>query len=160
MELLIVRHATAEVQTASQQDSERTLTEDGRGQAERAGVKLVERNLVPELILASPYVRAQETAQIISKVCSGVEVITAPWAASGMKSEDALQQLRDYKEFASVAIVGHEPDLSSLVCHLMGARSWAVEVNPATAALVGLNASLTAGALRALMQTPISYARS
>ena len=160
MELLIIRHATAESKSASGADQDRELTTDGRGQAERAGVKLVERNLVPDLILASPYVRAQQTAQIISEVCSGVEVITAPWAASGMGTEGALEQLRDYKEFASVAIVGHEPDLSSLVCHLMGARSWAVEVNPATAALVGLNASLTAGALRALMQTPVSYARS
>ncbi len=73
MRLLVVRHAIAEDREAfarsHKDDSTRPLTPDGRRKMERAALGLKE--LVPELdvLAASPYKRAIETAEIIANGC-------------------------------------------------------------------------------------------
>lgn len=137
MELYLLRHAKAERSGAS--DEARVLTPEGREAAEQVGVFCKARGIQPELVLASPLVRAQETAALVAAAWGG-EVITAPFAASGMSPSVALHHLQEYRRFHSLMLVGHEPDLSQLVAALTGLRSsHALEVQTAT--LIGLRLS-------------------
>ena len=109
MLLYLLRHANAD--TIAESDDARTLTEKGRAQAKKVAHFCAERELRPEVILASPLPRAQQTAAPIGEKF-GVEVIVTPWLASGMMPEGATDALRDYLRFKSVMLVGHEPDFS------------------------------------------------
>lgn len=137
MELFLLRHAKAERFTVS--DEARTLTAEGREAAKRVGKFCKAQGVRPELILASPLTRAQETAQLVAAAWEG-EVVTAEFAASGMSPSVALNHLQEYRRFRSVMLVGHEPDLSQLIAVLLGLRSsHAVEVGTAT--LIGIRLS-------------------
>ncbi len=117
MLLYLLRHANAD--TVAESDDARTLTEKGHAQAEKVARFCAERELRPEFILSSPLPRAQETAAPIGEKF-GVKVIVTPWLASGMRPEAATDALREYTRFESVLLVGHEPDFSMLIAHLLG----------------------------------------
>ena len=65
--LVIVRHGTAVM--GLDNDAARTLTEEGRAQADLAGQWLTQCVLGVEasIVMSSPYLRAQETAEAISR---------------------------------------------------------------------------------------------
>ncbi|MFN2564134.1 MAG: phosphohistidine phosphatase SixA [Gemmatimonadaceae bacterium] len=125
MQLLVIRHAIAEDREAfapsGRDDSERPLTAEGREKMEQAVDGL--RRLVPriDLLAASPYTRAMQTAQIVA-AAYGV-------SAANIKGIDALVPEAPLQRFVSwverraatkvVAIVGHEPHLGQLVTWLM-----------------------------------------
>ena len=71
------------------------------------------------LILTSPLRRAQETAKPMAAALR-TELMVAPWLASGMHPQAALEELRAYRSQNSVMLVGHEPDFSQLAAHLLG----------------------------------------
>jgi len=118
MLLYILRGAEAELKITS--DHERRLTLHGHEQAKIMGQFCLERKIFPEMILTSPVIRAKQTAEEFSNVLKKGELIEVPWMACGMNPENALQELRGYKNFQSVMIVGHEPDLSGLIAMLLG----------------------------------------
>jgi phosphohistidine phosphatase len=120
MRLLIIRHATAVPRgTPDMPDDERPLTKRGerrfRGAAEGLA-RLVKR---PDTLLASPLPRARRTAEIAAKAWGKVEVEEEPALAGGSYDEIATA-LGRFPADATVAIVGHEPDLSSLLGRLVG----------------------------------------
>lgn len=121
MILYILRHAEAEAKIVS--DHERRLTAHGYEQAKRVGRFCSERKIFPEIILTSPVVRAKQTAAEFFGVVKKGELIEVPWMACGMDSEVALKELHAYKNFQSVMIVGHEPDLSCLIATLLGLKN-------------------------------------
>ena len=61
MKLWVLRHGQAEARAAT--DAQRPLTETGRQEALRMGEHLQGETL--EVILASPYLRAQQTAELV-----------------------------------------------------------------------------------------------
>src|SRR5207244_3974272 len=93
MRLLVVRHAIAEDREAfarsHKDDSERPLTPEGRRKMERAAHGLKE--LVPELdvLAASPYKRAVETAEIIGGAYGALNVERVPELAPGSSAQTA-----------------------------------------------------------------------
>src|SRR5438270_12319073 len=94
MRLLVVRHAIAEDREAfarsHKDDAARPLTPDGRRKMERAALGLKE--LVPELELlaASPYKRAIETAEIIAHAHGAPRVQRVPEPPPGAGSARVL----------------------------------------------------------------------
>ena len=64
MKLWILRHGEAEPHARS--DAQRNLTEHGREQVRQAAAHLIGQSI--DTILVSPYVRAQQTAEIVRKV--------------------------------------------------------------------------------------------
>ena len=71
-------------------------------------------------MLSSPLVRARQTAEhFLSEQPIGSPEIAA-FLASGMGPETAVSELKAYAKFESVMIVGHEPDFSVLLAHLIG----------------------------------------
>lgn len=130
MELLIIRHAKAEPHALS--DAERALTEVGREQAKKVGEFLSQSNLVPDLTLASPLVRARQTADILCEVSGAPSPSIEPWLACGMRPAMAIGELVGYRDFSRVAIVGHNPDFEYLAEWLLGGQCGGIHVRKAS----------------------------
>jgi phosphohistidine phosphatase len=97
-------------------DAERTLTEKGERQARAAGAALKEMGVSIDACLASPKVRAYETARIACEAL-GVDVQLEPKLAGGpIQAEELAAGLGD------VLLVGHDPDFSMAVHALTGAQ--------------------------------------
>jgi phosphohistidine phosphatase len=119
MILYFMRHAEAEDAGAGQSDANRRLTEKGIERTERSAAGLVALRVVPDLILASPLVRALQTAEIVGRVLE-VEVREAPALARSASLEDIYDLCEEHGAPASLMLVGHEPDFSHLVGELTG----------------------------------------
>lgn len=130
MELLLIRHAKAEPYAIN--DSARALTHKGREQAGKVGGFLRAHQLVPDVTLASPLVRARETAEIFCAAAGIDTPLIEPWLACGMRPASAMNELSAYKDFQRVAIVGHEPDFSYLAEWLLGVQAGAIHVRKAS----------------------------
>lgn len=118
MIVYFLRHADAEPDAA--RDFDRKLTPKGLEQAEKAGKFLVRFGLIPSLILASPVVRARQTAKIVSQRLGDADLVEERWLACGMSPESCLRELSAYVQNESVMLVGHEPDFSETIAALVG----------------------------------------
>ena len=122
MRLFLLRHAEAEDDAVS--DAARRLTPRGLEQARIAGRFCARVGITPELVLFSPFVRAEQTARAFAEAWppDARTLQAAPFAASGMHPEAGMRELRAFERFASVMLVGHQPDLGSLAASLLGMR--------------------------------------
>lgn len=118
MIVYFLRHADAEPDAT--RDFDRKLTPKGLEQAEKVGKFLVRYGLIPSVILASPVVRARQTAKIVAQRLGDAELVEAPWLACGMVPESCLRELAAFEQLESVMLVGHEPDFSETIAALIG----------------------------------------
>ena len=112
--LWLLRHGDAE---AGSPDAERRLTRKGRDQSKTAGRALAAIGVKLDACLASPKVRAAETARLACDAL-GVEPELEPKLAGGPFDAEALAAGLGH----DVLLVGHDPDFSSAVRALTGAR--------------------------------------
>jgi phosphohistidine phosphatase len=121
MDLYVVRHAIAFERDAKRwpNDADRPLTAAGEARFRRAAKGL--HRLVPtvEVVLASPFVRAWRTAEILSEEAGW----PAPVRCEALEAErpvpETIRDVRDHADRASAAVVGHEPNLSGLASALL-----------------------------------------
>ncbi|MEO0424000.1 MAG: histidine phosphatase family protein [Pseudomonadota bacterium] len=119
--LLIVRHAQAAREPpGGGPDKARPLSDHGEHEARLAGGRLQARGIVPDLILASPAVRAASTARIIAeRLRYDPDTIQLELAIYNASRTTLLELLSDTDDAISVvAIVGHNPGLSELASSL------------------------------------------
>jgi phosphohistidine phosphatase len=118
MDLILWRHADA---GDGVPDLARELTPIGVKQAARMAAWLLQRLPRDALIIASPAVRAQQTASALGK-----EFLTEKRLAPGASVEALLKAAGSGK---TVVLVGHQPDLGRAAAHLVaGSRSeWTIE---------------------------------
>lgn len=138
MELVLLRHGKAESDHPDG-DDRRSLTQAGRKQALNAARLLVASGRRPSIVLTSPLVRARETAEVFCKEAGMPGPLIQGWLACGMMPETALRELAGFNEFASVMIVGHEPDFSILAASILDAGIGSIEVRKGS--LVGFDVS-------------------
>lgn len=119
MELLVLRHATAEVRAPGTPDADRRLTPRGRKRFRLAARGLARLLEAPDVILTSPLPRARETAEITARAWKGPEPVEAPPLAGGAV-DDVLGLLDGLRTRGRVALVGHEPQVSEIVARLLG----------------------------------------
>lgn len=112
--IYLLRHGDAE--DGNGDDAGRQLTPKGARQASAAGRALTTRGAEIDACLTSPKLRAVETARLACELL-GIEPELADELRGG--SFDALALT---SERGNVLLVGHEPDLSSEVARLTGAR--------------------------------------
>ena len=112
--IYLLRHGEAEA--AASDDAGRRLTEKGERQALDAGKALRALGVEIDACLASPKVRALETARIACEAL-GIEVEVTEALRGG--PFDALDLAAGRGE---VLLVGHEPDFSAEVGRLTGAN--------------------------------------
>ncbi|MEI6655254.1 MAG: phosphohistidine phosphatase SixA [Verrucomicrobiota bacterium] len=137
MELILLRHGKAE-DHHPQGDSARALVEKGRHQARRAGRVLQAAGLTPEIVLTSPLVRALQTAEEFCQAAGLPGPVVQGWLACGCAPETALAELAAFPDFARVAIVGHEPDLSRIIQWCIGAYGAAIHMKKGALACLRL----------------------
>ncbi len=112
MRLFLVRHAHSD---PGQPDELRPLSTRGREQARELGERLAPAE--PELVLASPLLRARETAAAIAKAAD-IEVRVDERLAPGATAEDVLAAIEGAG--GTVVTVGHQPDCSEIALALAG----------------------------------------
>lgn len=152
MELLVIRHARAEDHSVSGTDFDRELVAKGFDQAKRLGAFLKRLDRRPDVVLTSPLVRAKQTAETFCEAAGMPGPVVQGWLASGMDPETAIRELVAFSDFERVAIVGHEPDLSSLIEWLLGCSGSSVEVKKAS--ITGLQVYPPAWHARLLFHIP------
>ncbi len=117
----LLRHGDAE---DGSPDEERRLTAKGERQARAAGAALAALGVELDGCLASPKVRAADTARL---TCEALADAADTADAREVELEEALRGGRfDARDLAAargeVLLVGHDPDFSDAVTELTGAR--------------------------------------
>lgn len=146
MELILIRHGKA-ADNHPDGDFHRQLTEKGHIQSVNVADVLSAFGKLPDLVLTGPLVRARQTADAICRRAELGEPLVVPWLACGMLPQDALDELSGYRAFKRIAIVGHEPDFSTLVEWLLGAAGGTVEFKKAAVAGLQIEAPARLGRL-------------
>jgi phosphohistidine phosphatase len=112
--IYLLRHGDAEAGDGD--DSARQLTSKGERQAAAAGAALATLGASIEACLTSPKVRAAETARLACESL-GLEPEVAPELRGGPFDSLALTA-----GHGDALLIGHEPDFSTEVARLTGAR--------------------------------------
>ena len=117
MHLYLLRHAEA---IDSSPDNLRPLTTKGRDDTARLGKLLKTQGVqLPKRVWVSPYLRAQETAQILLKAAhSDADLETRDDITPEDSVETLLPDLNAIEE--DLLLVGHNPHLSILASQLLG----------------------------------------
>ena len=128
MLLYIVRHAWAKERDALQfpDDALRPLTKDGRTRFGKLAEKLAERGVSPEIIATSPFVRCRRTAEILAEHVAGRPHVVDLQALTPDSDLEALIAWTRQQGKATVAWVGHAPDVSDLTARLSGGDGTAI----------------------------------
>jgi phosphohistidine phosphatase len=123
-QLWLLRHAEAEPH-GTRTDAQRRLTTRGEGQARAAGLALARLGADFDSVLFSPKVRAKQTAELAGTGWSKDQrerlEVHVP-LAGGFDASQALARLADVPADGRLLLVGHEPDLSSVIGALTGGR--------------------------------------
>lgn len=117
MKLWILRHGEAEAHART--DAERNLTERGRAEVLRSAAHLIGQPL--GAIIASPYVRAQQTARLVREALDFVpDIRTVPWLTPEGSPEQVLAHLVAED---NVLLVSHQPLVGNLISFLQHGHS-------------------------------------
>jgi len=121
MDIYLVRHAIAAQRDPVRwaDDSTRPLTAKGAARFRSAARGLALNVPEVQVVLASPYKRAWDTAEILHNEVAWPAPEACPALEASRPSKEALEVLRAYKDRSPVALVGHEPYLSRLASLLL-----------------------------------------
>ena len=122
MNLYIVRHAIAVERGTPgyEDDGQRPLTDEGRKKMKKITKGLHRLGIELDAILTSPYVRARDTAKILAERFDMTDRIFFSENLIPPGSFEALVfEIHEKYDLGNVALVGHEPMLSSLISWLM-----------------------------------------
>ena len=143
MRLILVRHAEAVNvgQNGVRTDFDRHLTAHGHATAQALADRLVAMGLRADAVVASPLVRARQTAEPLLKLVDGMaELILcdelAPDVGKSKKVAKALNEIG----VQTVVAVSHLPDVSAFANWLVGGGG--LQFDKGTAALIETNGPL------------------
>lgn len=124
MDLILWRHAEAEVLQPGQDDLQRALTPKGERQARRMAAWLNHRLPATTRVLVSPARRCRQTAEAL-----GRELRIVPTLAPEAPIEALIEAARWPRASEPVLICGHQPTLGRLAARLLADvdQDWAVK---------------------------------
>ena len=148
MHLLVVRHGIAEDREAwaPRDDALRPLTEDGKKKMKEATKGL--HALIPRLdaLATSPLTRAVQTAAILARTYEKAQPVTVDALSPGEHPPAFATWLRTQTAHKTVAVVGHEPGLGTIVSWLTaGIERSFLELGKGGACLLDLGERIDAG---------------
>ncbi len=125
MRLYFLRHGIAEDARPGQADVERELTPEGVEEMRKIARALKRLGVEPDMIMTSPAVRAAATAFIAAEGLFGDSAARRlaedPGLSPGCRLGDLEEILHTgHPKCASLMLVGHEPDFSTLIGQLTG----------------------------------------
>lgn len=160
MQLILVRHARAfeRDEAAWPTDARRPLTAEGRDEFARLAKRLGRLRKRVDLLESSGFVRAWQTAQVLSEQTGWV----APSRLERLEAHDSTETLEGsvaqmdallrtivaMQRLSAVVWVGHEPTLSQLASNLLGGSSDAVAINFKKGAAMALTIDVIDGRAR------------
>jgi phosphohistidine phosphatase len=119
--LFLLRHAKSSWKNESLPDFERPLNRRGKHAAERIGRYLKHEEIVPEIVLSSPALRARETIERVAKAAKWTPEILFDqriYEAGGLRLLDVVSQIENERKTA--LLVGHNPGIEELLMLLTG----------------------------------------
>lgn len=124
LELYLIRHGVAaERGDEYPDDSKRPLTHEGIARLRREARALNALGVELNHIIASPLVRTKQTAEVLAQhMTSKPSVSTSDALAPAGTPAAVLHELARHMRKASVALVGHEPNIGELAARLIGSR--------------------------------------
>ena len=124
MKLYLVRHAAAIERGTAISEERRYLTSEGRAFFRRTAKTMLKRGMDPSLILASPLLRAVQTAEILAETLEFVgPVLVRDELAPGFDVVSLSKLLAEYRGAGELVLVGHEPDFSTIAASLLSCRA-------------------------------------
>ncbi|MDJ1175809.1 phosphohistidine phosphatase SixA [Roseofilum capinflatum] len=110
--LYFIRHGiAANREDYSQGDRQRPLTPEGIKKTTKVAHRLQELGITFDLILTSPLVRAQQTAEILQTVGLSKALQTSSDLAPEGDLLSWWQEGKKWRKYENLALVGHEPNL-------------------------------------------------
>lgn len=118
MRIYLVRHGAAKCEY-DEAAPEPALTDIGLWQAKTVGTYLKSHGMVPNYVLASPLLRAQQTAHLIMEQCTLTDLRTeSAFTPDGDAIE--MQAIIDIIDTPSLLIISHLPVIECLAYRLCG----------------------------------------
>lgn len=140
MKLYFLRHGLADwPDWDPARDHERPLTKDGVKKMKQQAKALAELGVQIDAVLASPYTRAYQTADIVAGRL-GREVKTEPLLAPGFNLDKLKEIAAAYRAEDALLLVGHEPTFSMVIAELIGGGR--VQLKKGALARVDVNSDL------------------
>ncbi len=126
MKLYLIRHSNAvdPGMPEYEDDSQRPLSEKGREKMRKIASALQELGVQPDLILSSPFERAAQTAEILTKRLKYKgELAFSDFLVPTGNSDALIGEINEKYSVDELILVGHEPSLSALVGTLTAGNS-------------------------------------
>ena len=121
--LFLLRHAKSSWKDETLADFDRPLNRRGKRAAETMGNYFKSHEIVPELILCSPAVRARETLALVSKAAKWATEVRYDqriYEATGIRLAEVVSEIDNDRKTAM--LVGHNPGMEELIFLLTAER--------------------------------------
>jgi phosphohistidine phosphatase len=100
-----------------------------------------------DMLATSPYLRAVQTAEVLSAVYGDIPIQQIPQLQAGAPLGPLFNWVSSQRAGDCICVVGHAPDLACLVTFLIAAREApALKIKKGGAALVTFNGDVRPGA--------------
>src|SRR5687768_11287079 len=121
-ELIIIRHAKSDWENTNLKDFDRPLNKRGKANAPEMAHRLLNQNIIPQLIVSSPALRALTTAKFFADTWQIPlkEIKQEPSIyEAGVKT--LLKVVNQFdNQFDKIAMFGHNPGFTDLVNYFDG----------------------------------------
>jgi phosphohistidine phosphatase len=120
LRLTLLRHGQAQAVDSCPDDFERVLTRRGTIEAKEMATRIVHRDLIPDLILASPAERTWATASIVAGICEldGKQIRCARELYLATPETTWRLLTRHDLGVKHLMVCGHNPGLSQIASRL------------------------------------------
>ncbi len=162
MELVFLRHGLAVDQEEWKGDeADRPLTAEGTERTREVVRGLRTLKVRPDVILASPLLRARETAEIAKKgLVTDAKVDLVEELAPAASPDRLIGRLADLADKPVVLCVGHEPHISTTISAMVSGKTAATfEVKKAGACCIRFTGAPKAGTGTLLWLLPPKFLR-
>jgi phosphohistidine phosphatase len=132
VQIYLLRHGIAENAPHGKPDAERALTDEGREKLRRVLGRARAADVVPSLILSSPYRRAMETADVAVEVLGYQGKVVKTRALVPEASPfDTWEEIRKRPDESAILLASHEPLMSSLAAFLLASPALSLDMKKA-----------------------------
>jgi len=122
MNIFFLRHGWAGKSSQWQgSDIDRPLTADGKKRMRRVAAALRDLDLGIDVIASSPLARALQTAEIVARQLKLRDrLMREELLSPGFGPAELQTILKKYADAHALMLVGHEPDFSATISHVIG----------------------------------------
>lgn len=144
--LTLVRHGNAAWKNSQASDFERPLTRRGQAEAEALARHLLARQLVPDLLMTSPALRAKQTTEILARELElpANTVKQEEWLYLAQPADILRAARSPGPKVQHLMLVGHNPGVSELA-QLLAPQARLAELGTAVACTMIFNVEAWAG---------------